>query len=110
MFNKMSCKATCILLIILWFTYITYGCFCVTKHPQSIFCEENVVVFVGKVTKEELPKTTQNRYIRYYFKLVTSLKGIRESVGSTIIAQTPSGTSCDMRLTVGEKILLSGTK
>ncbi|XP_063397415.1 metalloproteinase inhibitor 4-like [Mytilus trossulus] len=107
----MSHTVTRVLLIILCLTYVTNGCRCSPQHPQRRFCHENAVVFVGKVTKEELPKLTESRHIKYHLKLLTSLKGINGPVGSSIVIQTQLDSSaCGIRLTVGDKFLLSGMR
>ncbi|XP_071180548.1 metalloproteinase inhibitor 3-like [Mytilus edulis] len=102
----MSCKGTCILVILLWVTYISSGCRCFAQHPQRIFCREDSVVMVGKVIKEEIPKGRSK--IKYHFKLLKSLKGVHETIGSTIIIETFS--SCAIRLNVGEQYVLSGRR
>ncbi|VDI57461.1 metalloproteinase inhibitor 3 [Mytilus galloprovincialis] len=106
----MSCKGTCILVILLWVTYISSGCRCFTQHPQRIFCREDSVVLVGRVIKKEIPKGGD--MIKYHFKLLKSLKGVHETIGSTIIIETYSTSSmCGVRfMAVGEQYVLSGRR
>ncbi|CAG2257063.1 unnamed protein product [Mytilus edulis] len=102
----MSCKGTCILVILLWVTYISSGCRCFTQHPQRIFCREDSVVMVGRVIKQEIPKGRSKT--KYHFKLLKSLKGVHETIGSTIIIVPFS--SCAIGLNVGEQYVLSGRR
>ncbi|XP_071180547.1 metalloproteinase inhibitor 2-like [Mytilus edulis] len=106
----MSCKVTCVLLILLWVTYISSACRCPPRHPQRIFCREDAAVLVGRVIKKEITKGGDE--IKYHFKLLKSLKGVHETIGSTIIIETYSTSSmCGVRfMTVGEQYVLSGRR